>query len=103
MSYLKSAIGWSVVDLKGISHTICMNRIHLEDNAKPIMQIQHRLNPHMKEMVQKAVVKLLDTDIIYPIPNSQWVSPVQCTPTKSSITVVKNSDGELIPTRHTTG
>jgi len=27
----KSAIGWSVADLKGISPTICMHRIHLEE------------------------------------------------------------------------
>jgi len=47
----KGAIGWSVIDLKGIIHTICMRRIDLEDDAKPIMQIQCRLNPHMKEVV----------------------------------------------------
>ena len=34
----KGAIGWSVVDLKGISPTICLHRIHLEDDAKPIRQ-----------------------------------------------------------------
>jgi len=45
----KGAIGWSVADLKGISPTICMHRINLEDDAKPIKQMQHRLNLHMKE------------------------------------------------------
>jgi len=35
------AIGWSVADLKGISPTICMHRIHLEDDAKPVKQMQH--------------------------------------------------------------
>ena len=57
----------------------------------------------MKEVVQKEVVKLLDAGIIYPISNSQWVSPVQVVPKKSGITVVKNTEGELIPTRQTTG
>ena len=56
----KSAIGWSVADLKGISPTICMHRIHLEDDPKPARQMQRRLNPPMKEVVQKEVVKLLD-------------------------------------------
>jgi len=41
----KGAIGWSVADLKGISPTICMHRIHLEDDAKPVRQMQRRLNP----------------------------------------------------------
>jgi len=42
-----------------------MYRIHLEDNAKPVRQMQHKLNLHMKEVVQKVVVKLLDAGIIY--------------------------------------
>ena len=57
----------------------------------------------MKEVVQKEVVKLLDVGIIYPISDSQWVSPVQVIPEKSGITVIKNTKGELIPTRQTTG
>ena len=65
--------------------------------------MQHRLNPHMKEVVQKEVVKLLDAGIIYPISNSQWVSPVQVVHKKSGITMVKNNEGELIPTRQITG
>ena len=99
LSDYKGAIGWSVADLKEISPTICMHRIHLEDDAKPIRQMQRRLNPHMKEVVQKEVVKLLDVGIIYPISDSQWVSPVQVVP---SIAVVKNNEDELIPTRQTT-
>jgi len=67
----KGAIGWSVADLKGISPTICMHRNHLEDNAKPVRQMQHRLNLYMKEVVQKKVVELLDPGIIYPIFYSQ--------------------------------
>ena len=32
----KGAIGWSVADLKGISPSICMHRIHLGDDVKPV-------------------------------------------------------------------
>ena len=53
----------------------------------------------MKEVVQKEVVNLLDAGIIYPISNSQWVNPIQVVPKKSGITMVKNNEGELIPTR----
>jgi len=76
-----------------------MHRIHLKDNAKLIKQMQCRLNPHMKEVVQKVVAKLLDPVISYLISNSQWVSPVQVVPNKSGIIVVKNNKDELIPTR----
>ena len=48
------------------------------------------------------VLKLLDVDIIYPISDSNWVSPTQVLPKKSGITIVKNDNNELIPTRVTT-
>jgi len=46
----------------------------------------------MKEVVQKEVVKHLDVGIIYTISDSQWVSPVQVVPKKSSITIIKNNE-----------
>ncbi|XP_026452816.1 uncharacterized protein LOC113353428, partial [Papaver somniferum] len=49
------------------------------------------------------ILKLLDAGIIYPIPDSKWVSPIQVVPKKSGITVVQNDKNELVPTRTTTG
>jgi hypothetical protein len=66
----KEAIGWTVADLKGIDPSICMHRIHLEEGARPSCEAQRRLNPNMKEVVMKEVVKLLDAGIIYPISDS---------------------------------
>jgi len=57
----------------------------------------------MKEVVQKEVVKLLETGMIYLISESAWVSPMQVVPTKGGMTVVKNEKNELIPTRTVTG
>ena len=57
----------------------------------------------MKEVVRNAVTKLLDNGIIYSISNSKWVSPTQVVPKKSGITIVKNENNELIPTRTVTG
>ncbi|VVA31533.1 PREDICTED: LOW QUALITY PROTEIN, partial [Prunus dulcis] len=99
----KTAIGWSIADIKGISPTLCMHKILLEDNAMPKRDAQRRLNPNMKEVVRKEVIKLLNVGIIYPISDSKWVSPVQVVPKKSGITVVKNEANELVPTRMTTG
>ncbi len=47
-------------------------------------------------------MKLLDAGIIFPVANSQWVSPVQVVPKKGGTTVVKNDKNELIPTRTVT-
>ncbi|XP_048502941.1 uncharacterized protein LOC125498721 [Beta vulgaris subsp. vulgaris] len=58
----KKAIGYSIDDLKGISPDFCMHRIHLEDDHKPCIQPQRRLNPNMQEVVNKEVMKLLDAD-----------------------------------------
>jgi hypothetical protein len=99
----KEAIGWTVADLKGIDPSICTHRIHLEKGAKPSREAQRRLNPNMKEVVMKEIVKLLDAGIIYPISDNKWISPTQVVPKKSGLTVVENAVGELIPQRTTTG
>ncbi|RVW13111.1 Retrovirus-related Pol polyprotein from transposon 17.6 [Vitis vinifera] len=75
----------------------------MEDEAKSVRQPQRRLNPHMQEVVQAEVLKLLQAGIIYPISNSPWVSPTQVVPKKSGITMVQNDKGEEISTRLTTG
>jgi len=51
------------------------------------------------DVVKKEVTKLLQAGIIYPISDSQWVSPVQVVPKKTGLTVIKNENNELIPTR----
>ena len=55
---------------------MCMHRILLEDGHKPSVEAQRRLNPTMKEVVRKEVLKWLDVGVIYPIYDSAWVSPV---------------------------
>ena len=93
------AMGWQISDIKGISPSIVMHRLHMEDGHKPIAERQRRLNLNMKEVVKKEIVKLLDAGIIYPIFDSEWVSPVQCVPKKSGMTVVESEEGELISKR----
>ncbi|CAN6707288.1 unnamed protein product [Malus baccata var. baccata] len=99
----KTAIGWTLADIKGISPTTCMHRILLEEGAKPSREAQRRLNQPMMDVVKKEIIKLLDCGVIYPISDSHWVSPVQVVPKKSGVTVVKNEDNELVPTRIQTG
>ena len=66
----KEAIGWTLANIKGINPSIVQHQIHLEEEAKPIRDPQRRLNPAMKEVIKKEILKLLDNKIIYPISDS---------------------------------
>ncbi|XP_076883442.1 uncharacterized protein LOC143532209 [Bidens hawaiensis] len=46
---------------------------NLQDEYKPVVQPQRRLNPNMQEVVKKEVLKLMDAGMIYPISNSPWI------------------------------
>ncbi|KAA0040931.1 Transposon Ty3-I Gag-Pol polyprotein [Cucumis melo var. makuwa] len=99
----KQAIGWTLDDIKGISPTFCMHRIILEEGAKEKIQPQRRVNPTLKEVVMKEVLKLKDARIIYPVPNSSWVSPIHVVAKKIVMTVMKNDKGEIVPMRMKNG
>ena len=96
------ALGWQISDLKGISSSICMHNINLEEDFKLVAQLRRRLNSMMKEQVWKEVVKLLESGMIYAIFDSSWVSPIQVVSKKSGITMIKKDKYELIPTRTVT-
>ena len=98
----KNALGWSLADLKGIRPSMCMHRIFLEDGHKPSVEAQRRLNPTMKEVVHKEVLKLLDVGVIYPISDSAWVSLVQVVPKKGGTIVIKTENNTLLPSRTVT-
>ncbi|GJU03731.1 reverse transcriptase domain-containing protein [Tanacetum coccineum] len=99
----KHAIAWKITDMKGIDPRFCTHKILMEDDYKPTVQSQRRVNPKIREVIKNEVLKLLDTGMIYPISDSPWVSPVHCVPMKGGITVVANEENELIPTRLVTG
>ena len=99
----KEAIAWSIEDLKGISPSICMHKILLNDDARTFIEHQRRLNPMMKDVVKKEVLKWLNAGFIYAISDSSWVSPVHVVPKKGGFTVIRNEKNELIPIRTVTG
>jgi hypothetical protein len=71
----RSAIGYSIHDLIGISPVLYTHRIPTDPNISPIREPQRRLNNAMREVVKKEVLKLYQARIIYPVPHSEWVSP----------------------------
>ncbi|RDX74346.1 hypothetical protein CR513_45917, partial [Mucuna pruriens] len=72
----KKAIRWKLSDLPGINPSIYMHRILMEEELKPIRQQQRRLNPTILDVVKNEVV-----------------------PKKFGMTVMKNQQDELVPTR----
>ncbi|GJR87618.1 reverse transcriptase domain-containing protein, partial [Tanacetum coccineum] len=99
----KQAIVWNLSNITGIDPQFCTHKNLMEDDFKPAVQHQRRVNPKIHEVIKKEVVKLLDAGLIYPISDSPWVSPGHCVPKKGGMTVVTNEDNELILTRLVTG
>ncbi|GJW21393.1 reverse transcriptase domain-containing protein [Tanacetum coccineum] len=71
----------------------------MEDNFKPVVQPQRRLNLKVQDVVKAEIVKLLDVGLIYAISDSPWVIPIYVVPKKRGMTVIANENNELIPTR----
>nr|GEV90195.1 hypothetical protein [Tanacetum cinerariifolium] len=67
----KRAIAWKITDIKGIDPRFCKHKILMEEDYKPAMQSQRRVNPKIHE-----------------------VSPIYCVPKKGGITVVVNENNE---------
>nr|GFC99292.1 reverse transcriptase domain-containing protein [Tanacetum cinerariifolium] len=63
----KQALTWRLIDIKGINSEFCMHKILMEDDFKPAVQYQRRVNPKIHEVIKKEVLKLLDSGLIYPI------------------------------------
>nr|GEX59114.1 reverse transcriptase domain-containing protein [Tanacetum cinerariifolium] len=99
----KRAITWKLYNINCIDLEFYTHKILMEDEIKPAVQHQRRINPKIYDVIKKEVLKLLDARLIYQISDSPGVSPVHCVLKKGGFTVVENEDNELIPTRLVTG
>ena len=72
----KRAIGWTIVDVIGIPPRICSHKIQLMPDHNPCIEHQRHLNPPLKKVVKKEIIKWLDARVIYPIADSSWVCPI---------------------------
>nr|GFA96151.1 reverse transcriptase domain-containing protein [Tanacetum cinerariifolium] len=70
----KRAIAWKLSDIHSINSEFCTHKIIMEEDYKPVVQHQRRVNPRS-------------------------TTPVQSVPKKGGFTVVENEENELITTR----
>ena len=75
-----SAYAWEYTNMKGINPETCIHHLYIEENSKPVRQPQRRMNPNLREIVNEKLQKLLNINYIYPISDSQWVSPLVIIP-----------------------
>nr|GEV24227.1 reverse transcriptase domain-containing protein [Tanacetum cinerariifolium] len=68
----KHAIAWKLSEIKGINPEFYTHKILIEDDFKPAVQHQRRVNPKIHDVIKKEVLKLLDAGLIYPISDSHW-------------------------------
>ncbi|GJW91669.1 reverse transcriptase domain-containing protein [Tanacetum coccineum] len=66
------AIAWKLSDIKGINPEFCTHKILMEEDYKPAVQHQRRVNLKIHDVIKKEVEKLLDAGLIYPISDSPW-------------------------------
>nr|GEW27359.1 reverse transcriptase domain-containing protein [Tanacetum cinerariifolium] len=71
----KRAIAWKLSDIKGINPKFCTHKIIVEEDFKPVVQHQRRVNPKIHDVIKK----------------------------EGGFTIVENVENELIPTRLVTG
>nr|GEW10853.1 hypothetical protein [Tanacetum cinerariifolium] len=98
-SHLEYALLEGSDKLPGVDPRFCTHKILMEEDYKPAVQSQRRVNLKIHDVIKNEVIKLLDAGMIYHISDSPWVSPIHCVPKKGGMTVVANENNELFLTR----
>nr|GFD33739.1 reverse transcriptase domain-containing protein [Tanacetum cinerariifolium] len=60
----KRAIAWKLSNIQGINSKFCTHKILMEDDYKPAVKNQRRVNPKIHDVIKKEVEKLLDAGLI---------------------------------------
>ncbi|GKD22566.1 reverse transcriptase domain-containing protein [Tanacetum coccineum] len=58
----KRAIAWKISDIKGIDPSFCTHKILMEDDFKPVVQHQRRVDLKIHEIIKKEVINSLMPD-----------------------------------------
>ena len=62
--------------MKGVVGEITEMKIPLRPDARPVRQRPYRLNPIYKKKVKAEIDKMLESRIIEPVEESEWISPM---------------------------
>lgn len=79
----QKAFAWDYTNMHGIHPETCTHHIYTDSNIKPVRQPQRRMNPMLQDIFREELQKLLKVNFIYPISDSQWVSPLVVVPKKN--------------------
>lgn len=78
----KKAIGWTIVAIQERSPSLCMHKILKEDDFKPLVEHQGRLNLNMKEVVRTEMVidaiLFIRSQIVHGEPRSSCIEKIWC-------------------------
>lgn len=66
--------------MKCIHPYIFQHHIYIKEGNLPVKQQQIRMSPTIKDIVKIELQKILDVGFIYPIVDSEWVSPLVVVP-----------------------
>ena len=69
--------------MKGVHPSAYTHHIYIKEDCKLVRQTQRRMNPALKDIVKEELQKLLDAGFIYPISDSEWVSPLVLVPKRT--------------------
>ena len=78
----QQAFAWDYTKMKGLDPRLCTHKIFINSECKLVRQPQRQINPTLKDIVKAELQKLLGVEFIYPIFDSQWVSPLGIVPKK---------------------
>lgn len=74
------AFAWDYKEIKWVHALVCTHYIYIKEGHKPMCQPQTRMNPTLIGIVKEEFWKLLDARFIYPILDSERVSPLVIVP-----------------------
>ena len=69
--------------MRGIPSNLCTHHIYIKSDSRPMCQTQRRMKPNLRDIVKEEIQKLLEVGFIYPISDSEWVSPLVIVPKKN--------------------
>ncbi|MCO5587407.1 hypothetical protein L7F22_041355 [Adiantum nelumboides] len=79
----RDVFAWFYKDLKGVDLSICQHTISLKSDAKPSKQCPYTYNEIFARKIKEEIDKLKESEFIYEIEHTEWVSPIVVVPKKN--------------------